>query len=563
MGCGTSRKLAEIRPEQKWDAISLRDFKSSSCFTPFAYGYLYFSLGISLAVYGVDIFTAVNLLAFDTWSSTIEPTQLITFDQAKWIFSICIIASFINLIFEHLRAMRVMKRGSVAECYLDNLAVRLESVRLGNGQGWRRFLVFAELTKSKKGAEYVALFTYFSFQSWLRVIFCSGPRQAVNALTLYAVYKSNLIPTDNTSVGSTLGDFFDKLQTLAQENMQQAVILSGMLFTLVIWVFSMIFLIVAVLFYIFFLWHYIPRQDGGLHGYCERKINKRLMAIVMKTVNKALAKEERNRIKAAQKAGEKAPAERQATLPSLDGVKGDKLAEMPSLSRTETMATLPVYTSRPGTPSDFDFGGPEQKRSLPSRQGTNQSSYSMRKPLIPGAAAMGFDRTASPAPSLPNVDLSDYQQPPRPGTSSSNRGFGGPPMHRAQNSGAGFNSPLAAPAALRSPDGLPAMPVPEPIRSPAPSVTGYGPPMPRSGMQHNMRPPFGDGRSSPAPSMFPNRGPSTPIRSATGPAPMPRQQFPPQRNMTAPVPPRGNEYGTDSTPGYGFNADLERGYQRY
>lgn len=58
-----------------------------------------------------------------------------------------------------------MKRGNVAECYLDNLAVRLESIRMGKGQGWRRFLVFAALTKSKKGAEYIALFTYFSFQS--------------------------------------------------------------------------------------------------------------------------------------------------------------------------------------------------------------------------------------------------------------------------------------------------------------------------------------------------------------------------------------------------------------
>ena len=57
-----------------------------------------------------------------------------------------------------------MKRGSVAECYLDNLAVRLESLRVGKGQGFRRFLVFAELTKSKKGAEYIALFSYFSFQ---------------------------------------------------------------------------------------------------------------------------------------------------------------------------------------------------------------------------------------------------------------------------------------------------------------------------------------------------------------------------------------------------------------
>lgn len=115
-------------------------------------------------MYGVDIFTAINLLAFNQWSSSIEPTQLLNFDQTKWIFAGTIIASFVNLIFEHFRAWRVRKRGSVAECYLDNLAVRLESARLGGGRGWRRFLVFAELTKSRKGAEYVALFSYFSLQ---------------------------------------------------------------------------------------------------------------------------------------------------------------------------------------------------------------------------------------------------------------------------------------------------------------------------------------------------------------------------------------------------------------
>lgn len=138
------------------------DFHSKGCFPAFAYGYLWLSLLISIAVYGVDTFTAVNLLAFNKWSSEIQPA--ISFNVSKWIFSVCIIASFINLGFEHIRAQRVMKRGNVAECYLDNLAVRLESIRLGKGQGWRRFLVFAELTKSKKGAEYIALFTYFGFQ---------------------------------------------------------------------------------------------------------------------------------------------------------------------------------------------------------------------------------------------------------------------------------------------------------------------------------------------------------------------------------------------------------------
>jgi hypothetical protein len=118
---------------------------------------------VSIAVYALDTFTAVQLLAFNHWNSEISPA--ISFEISKWIFAICIILSFVNLGYEYVRALRVMKRDAVAESYLDTLAVRLQCIRMGkNGRGWRRFLVFAELTRSKKGAEYVALFTYFSFQ---------------------------------------------------------------------------------------------------------------------------------------------------------------------------------------------------------------------------------------------------------------------------------------------------------------------------------------------------------------------------------------------------------------
>lgn len=163
MGC-LSHSRKQTRQEftdHKWDYINLADFKAKGCGPGFVYGYLWFSLILSIAVYGVDSFTAVNLLAFDRWSSKIKPA--IPIDVSKWIFSGCIIASFVNLAYEGVRAFRVMRRRNVAECYMDSLAARWESIRLGKGQGWRRFLVFAELTKSKKGAEYIALFTYFSF----------------------------------------------------------------------------------------------------------------------------------------------------------------------------------------------------------------------------------------------------------------------------------------------------------------------------------------------------------------------------------------------------------------
>ncbi|KAJ2971745.1 hypothetical protein NUW58_g9331 [Xylaria curta] len=565
MFLGTTRKAAEIRPEQKWDAINLGDFKSKSVFAYLAYGYLYFSIILSLAVYGIDIFTAINLLAFNMWSSSIEPTRLLTFDQAKWIFAGTIIASFVNLIFEHLRAWRVRKRGSVAECYLDTLAVRMESLRFGSGQGWRRFLVFAELTKSKKGGDYVALFSYFSLQAWIRVLVCSAPRQVVNALTLYSVYTTKgLTPSDASSFESTIGGFFANLKALADENTQQAVILSGMLFTLIVWIFSFLFLLLGVLFYVFFLWHYIPRKDGGLHGYCERKVNKRLKAIVTKKINKALAKEEwkwaHAHDKTAKLPGEQPHLERQATLPTfLDVEKGDKLPEMPMLSRNDTMATLPAYTSRPGTPGNIELNPLDQKRPVPSRKATSSTSistnsYSSRTPLVASAAEMGFDRMGSPEPTLPNLGLNTYQGPPRLGVAASNDKFGRQPSMPG----------------VRSPDALPSMP--ERVHSPASSLDGFG-----------NRPSYTESRSIGASSTYQGRGPRPnpassgyhnsalggpgypPARSATA---LPTQQrFPPQRNLTAPQPMRqGDEYfsgnrgmNTSQTRyGNGYNYDTSR-----
>ncbi|KAK0708189.1 hypothetical protein B0H67DRAFT_648281 [Lasiosphaeris hirsuta] len=557
------RRHVEVHPEQKWDFISLNDFKSTSCFTPFAYGYLWFSLFLSLAVYGVDTFTAVQLLAFNRWSSQIELTQLISFDIAKWIFSICIILSFINLGFEHVRARKIMNRGSVAESFLDSLAVRLESIRMGKGRGYKRFLVFAELTKSKKGAEIIALFTYFSFQSWIRIIVCSGPRQVVNALTLYNVYNVKLSATGNNFENSVVS-FFDKIKALAMEDYRQAVILSGMLFTLVIWLFAFLSLLIAALFFVFFLWHYIPRDDGGLTGFCERKINKRLKQIVSVKINKAMAEDERKRkkaeMKAAIKSGSDRPMSMQATLPNLGG--GDKLPEMPMLSRADTMMTLPEYSSRPGTPGSFELNALGQKKPALTRTATmasTTSQFSGKAPLIQGAAGMGMSGPESPAGSVPSLDTRNNYPPLRSGTMSSNvsssRSYGsGSQIQRMPSNGSSLGGQGYPAGTTPYPsDNMPAFPLP--MRSPVNAPNGYRGPGPNQSNQWPSagqgRPPYDDyangGRSSPAPSTTSFRsnplspqgmGPNGyPMRSATNPM-APRgsgAQRLPQRNMTAPV----------------------------
>jgi len=347
-------------------------------------------------------------------------------------------------------------------------------------------------------------------------------------------------------------DFFEKIRALAVQDYQQALILSGMLFTLVIWVFSFLFLLAAVLFFVFFLWGYIPRSDGGLSGFCSRKINKRLMKIVTTKVNKAIYQEEQKRkkaeLKAAKKAGTLPPEELKATIPDLGG---DKLPEMPMLYRNDTMTTLPPYSSRPGTPGDFELGNLDQKRPMPSRTGTmasTSSNFSSRAPLLGQAA--DFGRSGSPAPSIPTLpDLSNFPQ--RTGTAASNRSLGGPsPLTRTNTGGSNFGNGYTASPSTYSGDTMPTMP--QPIRSPtASSVGGYRPP-PMGRPPQSSRPTVDDysstGRASPAPSMTSFRGggggaangPGYPMRSATGPvgplAPRgPGLQHYPQRNMTAPA----------------------------
>lgn len=573
------RNNVVIRPEQKWDYIQLDDFKAESGFTYVAYGYLYFSLIISTAVYAVDTFTAVNLLAFNRWSSEIQPA--VSFDVTKWIFAICIILSIVNLGYEHIRALRIMKRGSVAESYLDNLAVRLESTRMGRGKGWRRFLVFAELTKSKKGAEYIALFTYFSFQSWIRVVFCSGPRQVLNGITLYSVYTAKLAG-DGDNFESSLVDFFDKIKALAEQDYRQALILSGMVFTTVVWAFSLLSLLVASLFFVFFLWGWIPRDDGGLSGYCERKINKRLLKIVSSKIDAAIADQERQRkkaeLRAAKKTGEMPAGERKATLPKLMPPSEEKFPGMPMISRNDTMATLPVYTSRPGTPNGGGGQGFElNQMPVLNRTGTGISTTSSRAPLLQSGADMG---RSSPAPPLPPLPV---MKPSMAG--------GPPPLQRVQTNQSSFGGSYTQTPSTYSPENnFPSLP--QPVRSPTSTPMGpYGMP-PRSNTTPAPRGTFDDynptGRASPAPprqmtsrptfddyNNGPNQAPSAippsvysehgqtqsprpmappygqqrgyppraggyPMRNATGPLPNRGPPGPqPQRNMTAPVPQPG------------------------
>lgn len=241
-------------------------------------------------------------------------------------------------------------------------------------------------------------------------------------MTLYSVMQANLLPTGDHAARrgqSPIAQFFSNLSTLADSNKTQAAVLFGMLFTLVVWVISFLSLAFACIFYVMFLWHHIPSQDGGLYSYCKRKVDSRLKKIVELKVNKALAQESVPKSKDNIKPGDRPfGLKRQPTLPVLGVDVDDKLPEMPMLSRTASEASLPPYISRPPTrngssgvglqrgPTIPDISFDATRRMPPSRSNTQASaasdaSFATNAPLTASAGPMGYGppgRSYSPAP---------------------------------------------------------------------------------------------------------------------------------------------------------------------
>ncbi|KAJ5164352.1 uncharacterized protein N7500_006182 [Penicillium coprophilum] len=421
MLCCGDREKGDVAMEEKWDYVNLDDFKSESCWTGFSYFFIWVFLFISIAVYGVDTFTAINLLAFSRWSGRVEPA--IPFNISRWIFAACIIASFVLLAYRWIHAVRAIRSGSITRSFLDPLAVRIQSIRFGKrGRGYRRFLVFAELTKDRKAAEYVALYAYFSFQFWMNTIFADGPRQVLNGITLYSVMQMDLLPGGKNAAhddgSSGASQFFNNVKILAEENNLQAVVLFGMLFTLVIWVLSVLKLISAIVLYLIFLFHHIPAEDGTLSRYCRRKVGQRLKRIVHRKNTKALAK--------GLKLQNRAPTQPMLASdsnPTLPSLAGDKTPAVAVLSRSTTQTTLPPYSrstsstaprSNPTLPNlDFDA-----KPTL-ARTGTSSSVLSESASLTGNAAGMGYTSLDRQNPTLPPVPPLPANVPSRMATPQS------------------------------------------------------------------------------------------------------------------------------------------------
>lgn len=243
----------------------MKDFHTNSVGCRLGHFYVWVSAVRAFAILGLDIYTAIGLLVLRSYKSTVTQQTFIAHDITKWIFAGCIILSVVLLIWDWFFAIRIMRSKNISFAFTNVIANRVYSMR-----SYNYHCLFYRLSSSSHKSNKVAFWVFFSFQGWKRLLLSEGPRQAINALTVFSVLSTR--------------DFALNAQAYADITPFQWTVLGFMALSLLIWLFSFVRFCIAALLFLPLLCHI----RGGLTEFVVRKIDKRIEAIIEKARRKRL-----------------------------------------------------------------------------------------------------------------------------------------------------------------------------------------------------------------------------------------------------------------------------------
>ncbi|CAI4043894.1 Kch1p SKDI_10G2560 [Saccharomyces kudriavzevii IFO 1802] len=216
--------------------------------------------GLKVALFVSDVYTCIKLLAFNSWSNNIIQPY-ISFKISKWLFSGCILASIVLLIWEAIVGIRIYRTGNISLTYVNNFSRNINSVL-----DYSKFCVY-NMIERKGFRQKVTFFTFFQLKDCIRLIFTDTPRQVINGLTLWSVLVTVNKNEDLGDLESFSG-LITKIKNIGQTNHEEAVILSLMLFSFIVWALFVFKFFLAIICSIFVYYKIInDQQYSGLREY--------------------------------------------------------------------------------------------------------------------------------------------------------------------------------------------------------------------------------------------------------------------------------------------------------
>jgi len=268
----------EAVPDHKFDFIDVRDYHSKALGIRLQYLWVYILVMKSFLVYISDIYTATTMLTSEDWSNKIykacpDPNGCVAipFPVAKWLFVGCIIFSFLLLAYETRKAKKIIASRDISFAFTNVMAQNYYSLR-----SYDHFCFFCHINDSTKKKDDFAFFIFFTFKDWKRLLLADGPRQTINALTLYSFVTSNQEPGQ----WWYLPKYFQKTDIVTNG------LLVSIMFTVTVFAGSLLLLTIAAILYVPLLCYI----QGNLKEYCCHKVDKRISELIQRKRKQRVAK---------------------------------------------------------------------------------------------------------------------------------------------------------------------------------------------------------------------------------------------------------------------------------
>ncbi|CAH1762061.1 8607_t:CDS:2 [Entrophospora sp. SA101] len=249
--------------DHKFDFVNIKEFKEESWLRKIRYSFVFLVVIKSVLVYVGDLWTAGILLFLGHWGTSIQP--VIPIAVSKWIFLGSILASFLLLILDGVKAKSILISKDISYTFTNTVAYRYYTVK-----SYSYYCFFSQINNSQKITDRIAFFVFFTFKGWKRLLFAEAPRQVINGFTLFTIFKSN-----------KSRKYFDLDAYESISNVQTFAVFV-MMFTVCALIISATMLIFAFLLYIPLLCHI----RGNLKEFCCHKIDKRITEILKKKSKK-------------------------------------------------------------------------------------------------------------------------------------------------------------------------------------------------------------------------------------------------------------------------------------
>lgn len=216
--------------------------------------YVFFLVGLVLQVLFLasDVYTLVQIYYLDTWDD-FHAVVYIPVLAYKIIFTTCIGISFIYVIFVCLSTIIIHNKHRVVSTYLNSGARNFDSFI-----SYNRFCIFEEIeTSSFHDWFCLKIFTTYHYViiSWL---LADTPRQLLNGTTIGYIISDKF----------TNGNITQIISQIANDNKKEAVLLSLMTFSFIVWLYFTFINIVIILSSICIIKSVRKNNGIGFNRYC-------------------------------------------------------------------------------------------------------------------------------------------------------------------------------------------------------------------------------------------------------------------------------------------------------